>query len=330
MGDQDRHQAFATLNPDRVVDAVESQGFVSDLRVFALNSYENRVYQFGLEDAEPVVVKFYRPDRWSDAQIEEEHHFTWELADADIPVIPPWRNADGDTLFHYQDHRFSVFPRRGGHAPALDDLDNLFQLGRLFGRLHLVGATRPYHSRPTLSVDSFGETSRERILDGFIPDSLRDAYQGLSRQLLDEVRDRIDAVQPTYIRCHGDGHVGNILWRGEDTWLVDLDDSRMAPAIQDLWMFLSGSRDNQQRALLELVEGYNEFYDFSPRELALIEPLRSLRIMHHAGWLASRWHDPAFPLAFPWFNTERFWGEHILALREQLAALQEPALALPV
>lgn len=328
MNDQVRED-FANLNPDRVVDAVESQGLLSDLRVFALNSYENRVYQFGLEEADPVVVKFYRPGRWSDEQILEEHRFTQQLFDHEISVIPPWQNPDGDTLFHFEGFRFAIYPRRGGHAPALDDMENLFQLGRLFGRLHLLGSSETFAHRPTLSSQSFGHQSRAFLLEhNFLPDSLRDAYASLSEDLLKVIDQRFADAPSTLLRCHGDGHVGNILWRGEETWLVDFDDSRMAPAIQDLWMFLSGDPDNQQRALMELVEGYEEFYEFHPRELSLIEPLRSLRIMHHAAWLARRWDDPAFPKAFPWFNTERYWGEHILQLREQQAALQEAPLRL--
>ncbi|AKH70471.1 putative homoserine kinase type II (protein kinase fold) [Spongiibacter sp. IMCC21906] len=329
MSDSQR-EGFTNLNPDRVIDAVESQGFLSDLRVFALNSYENRVYQFGLEEAEPVVVKFYRPARWSNEQILEEHRFTQQLFDTEIPVIPPWQNDDGDTLFHFEGYRFAVYPRRGGHAPALDDMDNLFQLGRLFGRLHLMSSSEDFVHRPTLDANSFGHQSRQYLLENdFLPDSLKEAYSGLSRDVLALVDQRFDQSPARQLRAHGDGHVGNILWRGEETWLVDFDDSRTAPAIQDLWMFLSGDGDAQQRALLELVEGYEEFFEFNPRELTLIEPLRSLRIMHHAAWLAKRWQDPAFPKAFPWFNTERYWGEHILQLREQLSALQEPPLRLP-
>lgn len=320
---------FANLNPDRVIDAVESLGYVSDLRVFALNSYENRVYQFGLEDKEPVVVKFYRPERWSDEQILEEHQFTQQLADTDIPVIPPWRNEADVSLFHFEGYRFSIYPRRGGHAPALDDMDNLFQLGRLFGRLHLVGGSTEYQFRPKLDVASFGDSSHHDILANVIPSSLRESYETISEDLLQLVKQRFAIISPKYIRTHGDGHVGNILSRNDETWLVDFDDSRMAPAIQDLWMFLSGEQDAQQRAVMELIEGYQEFYDFSPSELGLIEALRSLRIMHHAAWLARRWQDPAFPKAFPWFNTERYWGEHILQLREQLSLMQEPPLRMP-
>ncbi|MBD2857994.1 serine/threonine protein kinase [Spongiibacter sp. KMU-158] len=320
---------FTELNPDRVIDAVESQGLLSDLRVFALNSYENRVYQFGLEEAEPIVVKFYRPGRWSDAQILEEHQFTQELAEAEIPVIPPWQNPHGETLFFANGYRFAIYPRRGGHAPALDDMENLFQLGRLFGRLHLIGDRQPFAHRPTLNQADFGVRSRELILSGFIPDSLKDAYRTVSSSLLEAVDNAYGSQAVHLLRCHGDAHVGNILCRDEQTWLVDFDDSRMAPAMQDLWMFISGSRDQQQKAMLELIEGYEEFREFPTTELRLIEALRSLRLMHHAAWLAERWQDPAFPKAFPWFNTERFWGEHILSLREQLSVLQEPPLKLP-
>lgn len=327
----EEYSNFAALDPDRVIDAVESLGFVSDLRVFPLNSYENRVYQFGLEESDPLVVKFYRPQRWSCEQIREEHLFTQQLSEADIAVIPPWRNSDGESLFEYGGYRFALYPRRGGHAPALDDMDNLFQLGRLFGRLHLVGETQNYQHRPSLTPAAFGDQSREFLLtNDFIPSSLSEAYESLSRDLLSVIKQRFDDCQARPIRSHGDGHVGNILWRNGETWLVDFDDSRMAPAIQDLWMFLSGSADSRQKALMELVEGYEEFRPFDSRELVLIEALRGLRIMHHAAWLARRWHDPAFPRAFPWFNTERYWGEHILMLREQLALVQEPALSLHI
>lgn len=318
---------FAQLDPDSVIDAVESVGFHSDLRVFALNSYENRVYQFGLEESEPVVVKFYRPRRWSDAQILEEHRFTHALADAEIPVIPPWQSSEGESLFSHNGFRFAIYPRRGGHAPALDDMDNLFQLGRLFARLHLIGESQEFLHRPQLNPETFGHQSRNYLLENdFLPSSLRESYDSLSRDLLEQVDKIFSQTAPRLLRTHGDGHVGNILWRNGETWLVDFDDSRSAPAIQDLWMFISGETDQRRKAMMELIEGYEEFRNFDTRELALIEPLRSLRIMHHAAWLARRWQDPAFPRAFPWFNTERYWGEHILMLREQLALLQEPPL----
>ncbi len=319
---------YAKLTPDTVIDAVESTGLLSDLRVLALNSYENRVYQVGIEDDVPVVAKFYRPERWSDAQILEEHRFGQQLYAADIPVVPPWTDGDGRSLFEFQGFRFTLFPRRGGHAPALDDMDNLYQLGQWFGRMHAIGATEEFVERPALDVQSFGHASVEFLLTHFIPAELRLPYETLCRDLLALIEQRFAEVQPNRIRVHGDCHVGNILWRDDAPHFVDLDDSRMAPAIQDLWMFLSGERDAQCRQLSELVEGYSEFYDFQPRELPLIEPLRTLRIMHYSAWLARRWSDPAFPRNFPWFNSERYWAEHILELREQLAAMQEPPLRL--
>ncbi|WP_372747512.1 serine/threonine protein kinase [Litorivivens sp.] len=317
---------YEALTPDMVIDAVESLDVLSDLRILALNSYENRVYQIGIEGGEPLIVKFYRPERWSDEQILEEHRFSWQLHDADIPVVPPWKNEDGDTLFAFKGYRFAIYPRRGGHAPALDDLDSLFQLGRLAGRVHNVARLEEFKHRPALTTETFGESSAAFLLQHFIPQELRNAYETLSRDLLYRIRQRFDEVKPSLQRVHGDCHVGNILWRDDEVHFVDLDDSRMAPAIQDIWMFLSGSRDAQQRQLSELVEGYNEFSDFNARELPLVEPLRSLRIMHYSAWLARRWDDPAFPRTFPWFNTERYWAEHILELREQLALLNEPPL----
>ena len=317
---------YERLSPDLVIDAVESTGLVSDLRVLALNSYENRVYQVGIEGAEPLIVKFYRPERWSDAQIQEEHRFSAQLYEAEIPVVPPQPNDRGETLFEHAGFRFAIYPRKGGHAPALDDLDSLFQLGRLVARIHATAVLEPFRERPSLTVESFGTSSAAFLLQHFIPPPLQEAYETLTRDLLYRIRQRFDEVDPAYQRVHGDCHVGNILWRGNDVHFVDLDDSRMAPALQDIWMFLSGNRDAQQRQLSELVEGYNEFHDFPVRQLPLVEALRSLRIMHYSAWLARRWQDPAFPRAFPWFNTERYWSQHILELREQLALLNEPPL----
>lgn len=319
---------YSQLTPDTVIDAVESLGLLSDLRVFPLNSYENRVYQVGIEDGEPLIAKFYRPERWSDEQILEEHRFSQQLFDAEIPLVPPWRDDNGDSLFSFRDFRFALFERRGGHAPALDDMDNLYQLGQWFGRMHAVGEVEAFAHRPTLDVASFGHSSVEFLQQHYIPAELRPAYDTLCRDLLALIEQRFAEVSPTNIRVHGDCHVGNILWRDDAPHFVDLDDSRMAPAIQDLWMFLSGERDAQCRQLSELVEGYNEFHDFDASQLPLIEALRTLRLMHYSAWLGRRWQDPAFPHNFPWFNTERYWAEHILELREQLALLQEAPLQL--
>jgi len=321
---------FSILTPSYIMDAVESQGYVCDGRISALNSYENRVYQVGLEDqAVPVIAKFYRPKRWSSAQILEEHSFSIALAEYELPVVPPLINAQGLSLLHYEDFQFALFERKGGHGPELDDLDNLYTMGRLLGRIHALGAVEPYQHRPSINPQTFGHDSVAFVSEYFIPPSLKAAYDSLTTDLLaliDQAFAHTDGVN--YIRVHGDCHGGNLLWRNDAPNIVDFDDSRMAPAIQDIWMLLSGDRDRQRVQLSEIVEGYNEFYDFKPKELALIEPLRTLRMMYYAAWLARRWEDPAFPHSFPWFNTERYWGEHILELREQLSALNEPMMKL--
>ena len=325
---QDAPHPFQALSPEFVMDAVESQGFVCDCRNLTLNSYENRVYQVGVEAGPPLIAKFYRPGRWSQAQILEEHQFCFELVEQELPVVAPWRNQAGESLFVWGGFRFALYPRKGGQAPELDNLDNLLILGRLLGRLHSIGAVRPFRQRPRLDAQSFGRQSVEFIAEHFIPTDYRANYLALSSELVQAVEQRLAQVAAPLIRTHGDCHAGNILWRDNAPHLVDLDDARMAPAVQDLWMMLSGDRQRQQRQLAELVEGYNEFHHFHPRELALIEPLRSLRILHYCAWLGRRWQDPTFPHHFSWFNTPRYWGEHILELREQLAALEEPLLQL--
>ncbi len=319
---------FAALGPETVIDAVESTGLISDLRTLALNSYENRVYQVGVEDGQPVIAKFYRPERWSDAQILEEHHYCAQLVEAEVPVVGPWANAAGETLFCHAGYRFALYERRGGRAPALDDFEHLFQLGRLVARIHRVGALESFQSRPLLDVQGFGADSVEFLLRNFVPADLRIPYETLARDLLQRIADRWSSVAATLVRVHGDCHVGNILWRDGLPHFVDLDDSRSAPALQDLWMFLSGERDAQCRQLSELVEGYEEFREFDVREIPLVEILRTLRIMHYSAWLGRRWTDPAFPMNFPWFNTGRYWSDHILELREQLALLDEAPLQL--
>jgi Ser/Thr protein kinase RdoA (MazF antagonist) len=321
---------FQTLTPDFIMNAVESLGFRCDCRTFPLNSYENRVYQVGVDEGGPLVAKFYRPGRWSDAQIVEEHCFCFELAEHELPVVAPWRNIAGESLFRHGHFRFAVYPRQGGHAPEFDNLDNLLILGRMLGRIHAIGAVRPFTHRPYLNVQSFGHESVALIREHFIPEEYRESYSAVTGQLL-EVIDTImaESGEIRFIRAHGDCHAGNILWRDEAPHFVDFDDARMAPAVQDLWMMLSGERPRQTAQLAELIKGYSEFNDFNPRELRLIGPLRTLRMLHYSAWLARRWLDPIFPRTFPWFNTIRYWGEQILALREQLAALSDPPLELP-
>lgn len=316
---------YSGLTPDCIISAVESLGFHSDGRILELNSYENRVYQVGIEDSAPLIAKFYRPGRWSDEQIAEEHGFCFELLEQDLPVVPPLL-LSGASLHEFGGYRFSLFERRGGRAADMDVPENLEQLGRYLGRIHMVGAAAPFVTRPAIDVETYGIQSVARIVDGFIPASLRESYESLTDDLIRLIMLRMDEVRVRFIRCHGDCHAGNILWRDGKPNFVDFDDARMAPAIQDLWMLLSGPREEQEAQLSMVVDAYEQFGSFDDRQLSLIEPLRTLRIMHYAAWLARRWEDPAFPRAFPWFNTERYWGQHILELREQMSALQEAPL----
>jgi Ser/Thr protein kinase RdoA (MazF antagonist) len=320
---------YAGLTPDRVLDAVESVGYPVDGRLLALNSYENRVYQVGIDDSAPLIAKFYRAGRWSDAAILEEHAFTLELAEHEIPVVPPLV-LNGETLHRSEGYRFSLTPRRGGRTPELDDPGVLRRLGLLLGRLHLVGETAPFRHRPAVDIASFGEEPSAYLLEaGWIPPDLEPAYRGVVAHALDEVR-ACFARAGTYraIRLHGDCHRGNMLWTDGGAHFVDLDDARSGPAVQDLWMLLSGEREEMTIQLDTVLEGYRQFRDFDPRELHLIEALRTLRQIHYAAWIARRWGDPAFPAAFTWFDDQRFWQDHILALREQIAAMQEGPLVL--
>jgi Ser/Thr protein kinase RdoA (MazF antagonist) len=326
MSESGNH-SFDTLTPDLLIDAVESQGFLSDGGFLALNSYENRVYQIGIENKTPMIAKFYRPNRWTDEQIFEEHQFCFQLQEQELPVVCPWVNSEEKSISHHEGFRFALYERKGGRAPELDNLDNLFILGRLLGRFHGIGATQPFKYRPTLNVKNFGWDSYELISKDFMPKELSPAYDSLAIDVLKA----IDEILAGYgeinnIRVHGDCHSGNILWREDYPHFVDFDDARMAPAIQDIWMLLSGDREEQTAQITEIIQGYNEFYDFDYRQLRLIEVFRTLRIMHHSAWIARRWSDPAFPRAFSWFDSPRYWSDHILALREQLAALNEPLL----
>lgn len=318
---------FAALDPSSVIAAVESLGFACDGRVLPLNSYENRVYQIGIEGAAPVVAKFYRPGRWSDAAILEEHGFAAELAAREIPVVAPLV-LDERTLHAHAGFRFTVYPRRGGRRPDLERPADLAWVGRLLARIHAVGRTRHFAHRLTLDPETYGRAAQRFLIDHrFIPDHLRAAYSSLTAELLTAVEERLRAAAPiAWLRIHGDCHPGNLLWSEDGPHFVDLDDCCRGPAIQDLWMLLAGDRDEQSAQLAAVLEGYGQFAELDPTELGLIEPLRTLRIMHYSAWLARRWDDPAFPQAFPWFNTTRYWEDHVLALREQAAALQEPPL----
>lgn len=331
MTDAGAREPYAGLTPDTVLDAVESLGLACDGRMLALNSYENRVYQIGIDDGAPLIAKFYRPQRWSDAQILEEHGFAAELAAAEIPVVPPLALA-GATLHRHAEFRFALFTRRGGRTPELENRDTLAWLGRFLGRIHAIGATQPFAHRPALDRASFGIDSRDWLLaHDCVPADLRAAWHAAADLALDGVAHCYErAGDVAAIRLHGDCHPGNLLWVDEGTdrgpHFVDLDDARMAPAVQDLWMLLPGDRESAESALGALVAGYEDFREFDDRELMLVEALRTLRLLHHAAWIARRWDDPAFPAAFPWFAGTRYWQDRILELKEQAALMQEPPL----
>lgn len=320
---------YDRLTPDAVGDAVESVGLRPDGRLLALNSYENRVYQVGIEAGVPMVAKFYRPGRWSTAAILEEHAFAWELADAEIPVVPPLRFA-GRTLLEHKGFRFALFERRGGRWPELATRDEREWMGRFLGRIHAVGRRARFLHRPRLSIERMGEESRDLLLSQqWIPSHLLPAYESVSAELLDAIAAQFAAAGDyPVLRLDGDCHAGNVLWTDDGPHFVDLDDCMTGPAVQDLWMLLSGSRREMGEQLGQILEGYAQFAEFDYRELHLLEALRSLRIMHYAAWLARRWDDPAFPRAFPWFGEPRYWETHVLNLREQLAALAEGPLPL--
>ena len=318
---------FAALTPDAILDAVESLGLRASGSLLALNSYENRVYQVGIDDAAPLVAKFYRPQRWSDDAILEEHAFSWQLAEREIPAVPPLR-LQGRTLHEHGGFRFALFERRGGRVPELDRDDTLQWIGRFLGRIHALGQVEDYRSRPTLDQQSFGREPADFLLQGrWLPPELENVYRGVLEQALEGVARCFERAGRTrQLRLHGDCHVGNLLWTDAGPHFVDFDDSRMGPAVQDLWMLLSGERAEQSRQLAEVLAGYEDFCEFDTRELYLLEGLRTLRLIHYSAWLARRWHDPAFPAAFPWFGGQRYWEEQILVLREQIALMDEPPL----
>ncbi len=318
---------YDALTPDTMLNAMDAAGFRTDGAFLALNSYENRVYQFALEDDEPVIAKFYRPNRWSDAAISEEHAFIRELCEAELPCAAPIER-DGTTLFKHADFRYAVFQREAGRVPNVEDPAVLRILGHALGRMHAVGAAQPFRHRRRMSVAEFGNDSAEFLLaSSFIADELRDAYRAVAMQLIERIAPVFEAL-PDAIRIHGDCHLGNLLWRYDAPNFVDFDDAMTGPPMQDLWMLLAGEREDRARQLDTLVTAYEDFHDFDARQTRLIEPLRTLRIMHHAAWIGRRWQDPAFPAAFPTFAETRYWSNHILALKEQLSALDEPPLPL--
>lgn len=319
---------YERLQPGLILDAVEAAGYRPDGRLLALNSYENRVYQVGIEHGPALVAKFYRPRRWSRASILEEHAFAAELAEREIPVVAPLAGADGGTLHEHRGFRFALYPRQGGHWPELQSEPELARMGRFLGRLHAVGALRGFVHRPALSIREYGDDSVAFVIEhGFVPPDLITAYRTLTDDLLLAVRAAFDRAGPYGpIRLHGDCHPGNVLWTDDGPHFVDLDDACSGPAVQDLWMLLSGDRAEMSTQLGALLDGYTQFHDFAPRQLHLVEALRTLRMLRYSAWLARRWDDPAFPRSFPWFGLPRYWEEQILALREQAALLSEPPL----
>ena len=323
---------YAGLSPTTVLDALDSVGLRGDGRLLALNSYENRVYLAYLEEGGSVVLKFYRPGRWSDAQIEEEHEFVHELAAAEIPAVAPMLlGTKSRSLNKYEGYRFAVYPRRGGRAPELEQPGVLARIGRFIGRIHAVGARRAFVHRPSISVDSLGQESRDWLAaSGMLPPEVAARWLSVTDEALTHAREafaRQPATRP--IRLHGDVHPGNLLWTDEGPHFVDFDDARSGPAVQDLWMLLAGHEADRAAQRSELLAGYEAFAEFDDAQLALIEPLRTLRLVHYSAWIARRWHDPAFPAAFPWFGTARYWEERVAELQEQIESMQHQSGAAP-
>lgn len=316
---------FSQLSPDLILDAIESVGLRVDSGLLALNSYENRVYQFIANETERYVVKFYRPQRWSKAQLDEEHSFAIELAGHDVPVVAPIEYG-GQSLLSYQDYHFAIYPSVGGRQFEVDNLDQLEWMGRFIGRIHQIAKSQSFKHRPEFTVQSHLFLPAKELAEfGLVPDQLKTAFFTILEQVVEEASSQFRCDDS--MRLHGDCHPGNILWRDGPTF-VDLDDCRSGPAIQDLWMMLSGDRHQQTVQMDTMVEAYSEFCDFDHSQLLLIEPLRAMRMVHYMAWLSKRWQDPAFPQAFPWFADPKYWEQQILSLKEQLSALREPSISL--
>ncbi|MDP5143671.1 serine/threonine protein kinase [Rheinheimera baltica] len=322
---------FSTLQPDLLLDALADKGLDVSSGLTALNSYENRVYQFsayrdGAALPEKFVVKFYRPQRWTMEQLLEEHQFAYELANADIPVVAPLQFS-GQSLLQYGGYHFAVFPSRGGRTLEIDNDEQLAMLGRFLGRMHQVGKSKPFSHRPQFSVEShLLQSQRELQSLALIPAYLRPAFDTALEHVIALCVEQYKPKQ--LIRLHGDCHAGNLFYVDKGPFFVDLDDCRMGPAIQDLWMMLSGDRHQQRDTLELMLEEYEQFCQFDPSELKLIESLRAMRMVHYMAWLARRWQDPAFPMNFPWFATDKYWEQQCLALKEQLFLLQQAPLSL--
>jgi len=322
---ENKETPYAHLDPNMILNAIESVGYLCSGSLFALNSYENRVYQIGIEDEKPLIAKFYRPYRWTDEAILEEHRFAQELANQEIPVVAPLISPTGTSLHQFNEFRFALFPRKGGRTLELDNLDQLEWMGRFLGRIHAMGSCRPFQYRTRLDVETHGYKPYRFLMDNhFIPAELKSNFSHAVENLLETITKRFQSLNDLrYIRLHGDCHAGNVLWNDAGPQIVDLDDCLMGPAVQDIWMLLSGDKSHVEVQLNYIMKGYQEFFDFDYRELRLVESLRTLRMIRYSAWLAERWNDPAFPLSFPWFNTPGYWQRHLQDLREQMMLLND-------
>lgn len=317
---------FQTLHPDTIMDALFEQGIRVDSGLTPLNSYENRVYQFQDEDRQRFVVKFYRPHRWTAEQIQEEHQFALDLLDDEVPVAAPLL-FNQQTLLTHQGFFYAVFPCLGGRQFEADNIDQMESVARYLGRIHQTARKRIFQARPTIGIEEYLTAPRQVFeATSLIPASLKVAFLNATDALIDATKARWDNNVPV-LRLHGDCHAGNILWR-DGPLFVDLDDARMGPAIQDLWMLLNGDKAEQRMQLETIIEAYEEFSPFNSDEIVLIEPLRAMRFVYYLAWLIRRWDDPAFPRNFPWLSGEDYWRNQITIFTEQVKVLQEPPLQL--